>query len=271
MGPVVGLRLEAVPPGRRVGGVPISHRRHSSGGSWLFRTALAATLLVFGDASMAASGFTTAACLAQKRTAWGALRQCQAKEAAKALRSQPSDPAKCQTRFAAKLAKLDARAGQAAIACRLADNGDGTVIDYDTGLQWEKKTGGVPSKGMLGFCNAGDVHCVNDVYEWADVATFANVLSGTEFYPPDGTIDDAFAGFPDWRIPTLYELGTLYFPEQLLLVPVDPVFGPTAPTDYWSSTQYTDEPDRAHAVRPGSITGFVKTQPNYVRAVRTAF
>jgi hypothetical protein len=48
----------------------------------------------------------------------------------------PDDP----ERLAKKLSGIDASAANAGVACRFGDDADGTIIDYDTGLQWEQKT-----------------------------------------------------------------------------------------------------------------------------------
>ena len=159
-----------------------------------------AALLVSGFAS-AHAALTTPSCLAKKLKEWGNLRKCQATENGKALQAKSADPAKCQTKFDANLAKLTAKAAAAAIACQYGANGDGTVTDYDTGLQWEKKTGCSES---LCFCVAGDLHCVGTTYTWGDAVSYVN---GTTV---DGSVlSGAFAGFAghsDWRLPTIVEL-----------------------------------------------------------------
>src|SRR5262245_25198658 len=103
-------------------------------------TAFAVAALLLGCLASAYPALTTEACLAKKLNEWGKLRNCQAKEHAKALQVKPADPAKCQTKFNDKLAAISAQATAAAIACRYGVNGDGTATDYDTGLVWEQKT-----------------------------------------------------------------------------------------------------------------------------------
>jgi hypothetical protein len=107
----------------------------------------------------AGAALTTPACLAKKLKAWGALRKCQATENGKALQAKPADPAKCQMKFDASLAKLSDQAMAGGIPCRYGANGDGTVTDYDTGLQWEQKTGslGLPRVCQYLSCPASDV------------------------------------------------------------------------------------------------------------------
>jgi hypothetical protein len=121
--------------------------------------------------SVADAALTAPACLAKKLTAWGTLRKCQATEKGKALDARPANPAKCQTTFDAKLAAIDAQATAAAVVCRYGVNGDGTVTDYNTGLQWEQKT------------DDGSVHDKDNLYDWSPTLA-----------PPDGTAFTTFLG-----------------------------------------------------------------------------
>src|SRR5262249_46206772 len=50
--------------------------------------------------------------------------------------------------------------GAALTGLRFVDNGDGTVTDNQTGLQWDKKVAG-----------SACLHCVNDVYAWTSGST----------------------------------------------------------------------------------------------------
>jgi hypothetical protein len=124
---------------------------------------------------------------------------------------------------------------------RFVDNGDGTVTDRQTGLQWEKKTGTVALTGP----NFADPHWAANIYSLS--------ASGPP-YPPDGTaytdflvrlngsssdgvtLMGCFAGHCDWRLPTIVELQTIRGACGPEGVCIDPVFGPTASTFYWSAT-----------------------------------
>src|SRR6185503_11063420 len=83
---------------------------------------------------------------------------------------------------------------------RLVDNGDGTVTDNQTRLQWEKKVGNtcdaggnagasctVASECPGGTCSCSGPHCVNNTYSWcADAETNfvcdnGNIPDGTAF------------------------------------------------------------------------------------------
>src|SRR2546427_222031 len=131
---------------------------------------------------------------------------------------------------------------------RFVDNMDGTVTDDETGLQWEKKVAG-----------SSCLHCVNDSYTWSNSGTapdgtaftsFLNTLNGGatgvgNCLSADGsTITGGFNNHCDWRLPTSAELQTI------LLAPfpcgtspcIDPVFGPTAASGYWSSTTDAGRP-----------------------------
>jgi hypothetical protein len=52
---------------------------------------------------------------------------------------------------------------------RFVDNGDGTVTDNQTGLQWEKKTTAVGS-----VANLADPHDVDNAYTWGNLRRAAN-------------------------------------------------------------------------------------------------
>lgn len=231
---------------------------------------LALGLLVAVGTAHAA--FTTDTCLVQKRQAWGNLRKCEATEQVKQLKKKTSDLTTCQTKFQEKLAKITGKAAQNAVGCRFGDNGDGTVTDYDTGLQWEKKTGTFVINLGYVCLGSGAIHCINDTYDWNGANQFVGAST-------DGsTLSTCFSGHCDWRLPSVVEL------QAILLAPnpcngttpcIDPIFGPTigpGPTGglYWSSTTNGANPLTAWVV--DFDTGFVGTSPKgndeTVRAVR---
>jgi hypothetical protein len=247
-------------------------------GSWRGRalwSAIVAGAVLVGGVSPAGAALTTPACLARKLKEWGKLRVCQATENGKTLQAKPADPAKCQTRFNAKLAILNAQATAAAIACRYGVNGDGTVTDHDTGLQWEQKT------------DDGSVHDLGAEFDWSpslgppDGTAFTRFLgtlnNGTS---SDGTTSNGcFAGHCDWRLPSIVELRTIVD----LTAPgcgqgsacIDQtVFGPTIAFFYWSATTEADFSLFAWGVAfgdgKGSVFSVVKEAPLFVRGVRSA-
>jgi len=183
--------------------------------------------------------------------------------------------------FTGCIAKIDyAVIYQGAWTCRSAlphyvDNGDGTVTDSKTGLMWEKKTSAC----------AGEITCVNDTYVWANVLSGDNDQDGTLFtaflagmnglygafnFAGQGT---CFAGYCDWRIPTVNELRSLAssgYPNCASPC-IDPILGPTQSTWYWSSTTLAGAANRAWRVgffQSGDAEEHIKGEPFYARAVR---
>jgi hypothetical protein len=238
-----------------------------------------ATLVVLLLASSAAeAALTTGKCLGQKRTAWITLRKCQGTEQVKQFNGKPADPAKCQTTFQEKLARISAKATKAAIDCRYGDNGDGTVTDFDTGLQWEQKdgAGGGPS--------LDNPHDVDNLYKWslpADIfrtgtafTDFLARLDGSE--SSDGVTEGlCFVGHCDWRLPTIVELRTIVdFTTGACSgasgACIDPIFGPTV-VGYWSATTGANNQLGAWIVSffDGSVGVVNKDNSLEARAVRT--
>lgn len=223
------------------------------------------TLGLFVTSRAADAALTTDGCLVLKRQAWGNLRKCEITEQTKALKGKPADLAKCQAKLQEKLTKITEKATDAAIACRYGDNGDGTVTDYDTGLQWEKKTGRfVINVGFV--CLTNDGHCVNDIYEWSEAHAY---IGGTT---ADGHASVPFlAGHSDWRLPSSAELLSIVAQPCSANPCIDPIFGPTIANAYWSAT--SQSANFAYhvlfAVSPfGNLGGGTKNILTYVRAVR---
>lgn len=131
---------------------------------------------------------------------------------------------------------------------RWTDNGDGTATDNWTGLVWELKTGveGVgqdcPVTGGPDSCS--DPHDVNNRYSWSPTFPFLPIGSAfTRFLyhlnlgrKADDDTYGCFAGYCDWRIPTIEELRSLALPCGGLTCGTIP--GPTASARHWSSTSY---------------------------------
>jgi hypothetical protein len=156
------------------------------------------------------------------------------------------------------------------------DCGDGTLVDTSTGLMWEEKDS---------TCATGDEHCYSNTYSWSiDTATP---------YTPDGTLfseflatlnDDlsaqgstpCFAGHCDWRIPKASELASLllaFYPNCTQRPCIDPAFGPTQASQYWTNTTYASNPLGAFDINfdTGSQSFYIYGKNNlswYARAVR---
>ena len=157
------------------------------------------------------------------------------------------------------------------------DPPDGTFTDLNTGLMWEIK---LPEDDLA--CVSWeqidrDVHCVQNGYTWT---------ADPYPYPPTGTAfteflaglnaDDGFAGYTDWRLPTVKELQSLVDYSQLtppvlkdeegeMLLP-----GATASTYYWSSTPDASFGSYAWVVQffYGHVYSNEKSLEHQVRAVR---
>lgn len=238
--------------------------------------AVVAAALVLGVVTSAHAATTTESCLAMKLRELGSLRKCQATENAKALQGRPADPVKCQTRFDDRLAAINTRAMEATIPCRYRLNGDGTATDYDTGLQWERKT------------DDGSVHDKDNSYSWntADPNTPPNGTAFTEFL---GTLNNGtrvggaevtsgcFAGHCDWRLPAIEELTGIVDMTAPGCGSGGPcidqtVFGPAGYDLYWSATTQSETPRvAAHLyLYSGQVGVASKGYELRVRAVRSA-
>lgn len=168
----------------------------------------------------------------------------------------------------------------------LEDCGDGTVADPKTGLQWEKKTGTLGSPIDCRVVGCPDPHDVNNVYNWGDPTNPIPTDDGgafTDFLDKlnDQTFGEAatssdvtgcFTGHCNWRLPTVVELQTIAVPVCCGLPWIDPIFGPTASSPYWTASTWATNPAGAWTVSFGSgnlvqIAG-KGSSPSFVRAVR---
>jgi hypothetical protein len=222
-------------------------------------------------------------CEAAKLRAAGKKALCRLKEDAKAVLGKTADLAKCSTKLSEKFTAAETAGGpecpttgdaagiearvdaatdgiaQALAGARFVDNGDGTVTDTQTGLMWEKKDDG------------GGLHDKDNLYTWADaMSAFVSDVNGrTDTTNPQAP---GLGGHNDWRLPSIDELQTI------LLAPfpcgtspcIDPVFGPTVASSYWSATTLASVPAYAWVVGfgDGDVNVDLKTLTSYARAVR---
>jgi len=188
-----------------------------------------------------------------------------------------ADLSKCSVKLASAWAKLQTRAsgtGSTCDAARFLDNGDGTVTDNSTGLQWEKKD------NLDGTMNFGNPHDADNKYTWsasgtaADGTAVTDCLSGSTHSLNNG--GPCFAGQCDWRLPTFGELYSIFDRDAVgcgdgFHSCIDPIFGPTAvddSADYWSSTTSFSGAGFAWVLGGHVRNTFSKTSSQYVRAVR---
>lgn len=121
---------------------------------------------------------------------------------------------------------------------RFVDNGDGTISDIQTGLMWEKKTPCAPPTLPI-----DGLHCVNRLYTWSSTFPKANGTLFTEFLMEINNADGTYDGgnrisrthYSDWRVPTIFELGSIMDCTQPNCL--SPTFGPTQAGLYWTSTR----------------------------------
>jgi len=174
------------------------------------------------------------------------------------------------SRFRASLVCTPAFKGNA----RFVDNGDGTVTDNYTGLQWEKKNGADGEEDPTNPHDVDNTYSLTDGTGGTANSVFLRRLNfcGGKF---DGTmVLPLFAGHCDRRLPTVKELRTILTPPcpGNRFPCIDPVFGPTIPGTYWSSTHGNSGPDGNFGFRVSFQHGTVDNEfediPFPVRAVR---
>lgn len=227
--------------------------------------ASAGTLLAVGVAMAASSNAEK--CLDGRVKALTRYENCMQKLIAKAyivVDPDQSKFSKCRERYASSWDKLANLTGTICEGVRWIDNGDQTVTDNLTGLVWEQKT------------LAGGVHNVANLYTWTTADGDATDEDGTVFSTFLSALN-AGAGFASangWRLPTVFELQTILLSEPYPCSTspcIDPIFGPTLPVSYWSTTSGAKGlPSAAWDVDfdSGCVNCHTKTESFPARAVR---
>jgi len=139
------------------------------------------------------------------------------------------------------------------MAGRYRDNGDGTVTDVQTGLQWMRFSLGQEWKG--GTCT-GEAR----KYTWQEALDAAETLNRKGGY----------AGYRDWQVPTKEELETLISGNSRPTI-YKPAFPNTPSGWYWFSSTYTDNSAYAWYVNffSGSVGTLDKSLDYSTRFVRS--
>jgi hypothetical protein len=207
-------------------------------------------------------------CIAARYKAAGKYAGCEAKAAAKI--SDDVASLKCRQKYAAAWTKLGPKyPGTSCEGARFVDNGL-TIADNLTQLVWEKKTTVVDS-GV----NLSDRHDVDNSYSWSvSVGGAADGAAFTDFL--DDLNSTGFAGQHDWRLPTIFELNSIVSTDAFACAApctIDPLFSPSKPTRYWSSSTSQDAAEAAWYMlfTGGHTLAQSKALPNFVRAVRGGF
>jgi hypothetical protein len=115
------------------------------------------------------------------------------------------------------------------------DNGDGTVTDHQTGLQWEQQV----ASSSCGF------RCVDQSYSLSGAfLDFLPAMNNCQSLDGITIFDAGVGGHCDWRLPTISELQTIFDFNRFGcgrmpgLACIDPVFGQAAQGPYWTTTSY---------------------------------
>lgn len=232
-----------------------------------------AVIAAFGIAAVSYGSTPAEQCKAGRYKAAAQYNECQQKVLAAVYAGNPAffqeKALKCRDKYRLTWGKLQAKASGTGSPCdtaRFTDNGDGTVTDQLTRLQWEKKT------------DDATVHDQDNAYSWTDASdgnlTDADGSAYTIFLATlnSGT---CFADQCDWRLPTLLELQTI-MPHPCGSSPcIDPIFGPIAASFHWSSTTSSDDPEIAwegvfdDTIEGGWLAAYVRKDTDLqVRAVR---
>ena len=141
------------------------------------------------------------------------------------------------TATGAKSSPTEVTVTQAPPISSYVDNGNGTVTDTSSSLIWQQAT-------------------APNTYNWDQAISYCESLS--------------FAGYTDWRLPTLDELKTLVDSTQTPPTINQMFFPDTRSSFYWSSITYANDARAAWGVRfsHASDEYFYKDGSYYVRAVR---
>jgi hypothetical protein len=137
-------------------------------------------------------------------------------------------------------------------ANRYADQGDKTIVDTQTKLQWMQFSLGQLWDGKANLSEAKR-------YNWQEALAAADTLNQS----------GGFAGYQDWRVPTVDELKTLVERGKKPAIN-HTMFPATPPSFFWSSSPDSSHTNSAWAVYfyGGNAHWYGKTSYYYLRLVR---
>jgi hypothetical protein len=138
------------------------------------------------------------------------------------------------------------------VANRYSDQGDGTVVDTQTNLQWMR-------------CALGQIWNGKHNISEAKRYTWQEAIDATHNFNQSG----GFAGYQDWRVPTIDELKTIV--ERNKKPAINHAMFPATPLSlFWSCSTVVNINQSAWAVYfyGGSAYWYGKTSYYYIRLVR---
>jgi hypothetical protein len=139
------------------------------------------------------------------------------------------------------------------VSNRYSDQGDGTVLDTQTGLHWMRFALGQTWDGKVNISEAKR-------YTWQETFNAADSFNQA----------GGFAGYQDWRVPSIDELKTII--ERNKKPAINHAMFPATPLSlFWSSTAAVNMVQSAWAVYfyGGSAYWYGKTSYYYLRLVRS--
>jgi hypothetical protein len=135
---------------------------------------------------------------------------------------------------------------------RFQKHDDGTVTDRETGLMWRACVEGLKGKN----CDKGKALELS----WGGALNYVASLNG----------DESFAGYKDWRLPNVRELGTLLELQCARPAINLEIFPNTLPAHAWSSSPYNFYTHYSWYVdfNNGEINNTERVKPKQLRLVR---
>ncbi|SJM92265.1 DUF1566 domain-containing protein [Crenothrix polyspora] len=137
---------------------------------------------------------------------------------------------------------------------RFTSYNNGTVSDKYTGLMWKKC-----SEGQQWNASSHTCHFFATAYNWQEALQQAQTVNSSA----------GFAGYKDWRVPNIKELGTLV-EEQCVHPAINlSVFPTTLGNGFWSSSLAGDDGFALIVEFDYGIAGHSQNNSNQLRLVRS--